>query len=416
MLMPDPDRERRPMHPKEYLESVSETERREKYTNLLAMLPPLAGVIAHRFPAADAIPDLRIVKNAPAGETELRDMLGAVYLAEGLLSDCVRIESQTYLLPNLPEMPSPLGSDSIAKIALMWGYAHEVFHYLRRHALIEKQFGSQAATKHALEYDADLCSLACVYRYVQRQMPQSDELTCKKSVLMNLFWPLREQVEYKPDREIKGSQTHPHAASRLLDAIAKLAMMNDGNVVDPTMSSPEIRLHFGELSNVLRNLELCYLGDPERERRGLTKESVVFEYLRINSKQHVLSERNKQWDKISPHIQLYMSLPRSIVDNEQTIALLNIDFPTTSEGLESLPLSPIAYQIYGTEPQARSYMELSRYQITAQSYSFKLRIFRQSKSPSRVVFPEGHPIFFPWYALQPAHPLHVLKPLSIRVE
>lgn len=326
MLMPDPDNERRLLSPSEFLASLENEGQRKKYDSLLKHLKPLANVVKARFPAPDGIPDLRIIKNARPEDTYLGDILNTIYLTDGLLEQCLLLDAQVSKTPHTPKTPQPLGALSVAKIGVMWAYAHELFHFLRRHALVEKHFGNDVSTKHALEYDADMCSVASVYRYIQYTIPNGDEFQSKRAVLMNLYWALRPRIERTSIEDFSGSKTHPYIAARLLDAVGKLAILNDTGIADPNFMHPISHLHHGKLFKSLCHLELAYVKTSQNPKNGETGFSLVAEFAIANSALCFTGHRARRWNEISQLIDSFAVLSRSMVDNEKSIAFMGENF------------------------------------------------------------------------------------------
>lgn len=318
MLMPNPDAERRALSVDDFLRSIKDHERRRICASLLAPLLVLATRIKATWPTPDGMPDIRIVRNAPAEETELRDMVNTVCLAEGLLDRCLDANTQASEILGFSKLPKTLGQLSVAKLGVMWSCAHEIFHYLRRHELVEKHFGNDPATKHALEYDADLCAVAAIYRYLRHFSPNKSALLMKQTVFQHLYWPMRLEVD-KTNVRFHGSQTHPHAAARLLDIISKLTMMHDSNVADPNFENPLSHLHFNKLTELLLQLESAYINSFGVEPQGHS--SLLADFALENISMAYTSERHKRWDEISQLIENFVMLPRNIVSNEATIAI-----------------------------------------------------------------------------------------------
>lgn len=319
MLMPDPDNERRLLSIKDFLDSKDDGRKRRAYGSLLAPLAPLATRINAFWPAPDGMPDVRIVTNAQAGETELRDMVNTVCLTEGLLDDCMAAQLQASEVLNARDLPRTLGPLSVAKMGVMRAYAHEAFHYLRRHALVEKHFGGDAATKHALEFDADSCAVAAVYRYVRYFSPNLSELRAKQQVLRNLYWSMRKHVDDAAGTDYAGSPTHPHASARVNDMVLKLAMMNDTGVADPNFAQPATHQHHKALLDVLVNLEMAYMGAAPGQAELV---SPIAKFGLADVGLAYTGERHKRWDEIARLINFFVLMSRSQIDNEAGIAFL----------------------------------------------------------------------------------------------
>ncbi|WP_375592284.1 hypothetical protein [Chitiniphilus eburneus] len=314
MLLPDPDA-RRPMEPADFLKCIDDDERRDRYSAVLERLDPLAGVIRERFFAVDGIPDLRIIKNAPKGDTELRDIVGAVFIADGLLDWFFEIDEFTR---GFIDIQYPFGKWSVAKIGAMWAYAHEVFHFVRRHALVEKHFGKSRDVRHALEFDADMCAVAVIYRFVQFKENTGDELQLKMAVLKSLFFIVRAEIDQSSIKEYEGSPTHPHTAARLWDLVCKLSMLHDTGRTNPDFVNPISIQHSLVMLDMVKDLERKYLMAKNRDFES----SVIGDFLCQNSELKFTRSRHEQWDEISRLIDYFSTLPREDVDNDKSIGFI----------------------------------------------------------------------------------------------
>lgn len=323
MLIPDPDNARLTLSIDEFLRSILDYERRRIYASLLAPLEVLLTRIKATWPTPDGMPDIRVVKNAAAEETELRDLVNTVCLGEGLLDRCRSANTLAFDSLGASKLPKTLGSLSIAKLGIMWSCSHEIFHYLRRHELVEKHFGNDPATKHALELDADLCAVAAIYRYLRYFSPKTPAITMKKTVLEHLYWPMRLELD-RTDMGFHGSQTHPHAAARLLDVIGKLAMMHDSKLADPNFTNPLSHLHLNTLIELLVKLEQAYINAVGLKAPG--QSSPIKQFVVANTDLTYTSGRQGRWDEISPLIESFVALRRDVVSNEASVAFVGDNF------------------------------------------------------------------------------------------
>lgn len=316
-MMPDPDR--RPMRVEEFLDSVQEKQQRSRYQAILSPLEPMNHIIRRFIRAVDGLPDLRIVKYAPIGDTELRDISQTVHLSDGLLDYCLEVDARASATFKRKSFPLPLGKFSVARISLMWAYGHEITHFLRRHQLVEKHFGGDPATKQALEFDADMCSAALIFRYLLKYGGASSVLHAKTMALTNIYWFLRCQVNDADDHDFRGTDGHPHMASRLVDILGKLAMLVESGPPDPNCESPATREHLVALTRTLGGLEATYFNVPPEMLPGVSK---ILKYIKENVGQRYTSERSRRWDQISPLIDQFAVMERSFVDNESSIAFM----------------------------------------------------------------------------------------------
>lgn len=115
MLMPDPDNQRMSLPIDAFLAERRFDPKSKEYAALLAPLPPLLARIKRTWIAVDGIPAIRIVTNAHANETELRDMADTVCLAEGLLTRALEIQGVAERTLGRPKLPRPFGHASVAK-------------------------------------------------------------------------------------------------------------------------------------------------------------------------------------------------------------------------------------------------------------------------------------------------------------
>lgn len=322
MLMPDPDNEHRSLSTTHFLSLIEEEALREKYGILLDLVHLVDARILATFPAPDGLPEIRILKGAGSNSTELRDLLQQICISQGLLDLCFVAQEDADSTKTDTRIPHPLGAFSVAKVSFMWAYAHEAFHFVRRHALVEKHFGPSKATRHALEYDADLCATAVVYKHIQLKTSTGDALQSKRATLMNLFWFLRTQLHEGP-ANFAGSETHPYTAARMLDVIGKLAMIHDTRVADPDCSSPATRRDIHYLSEIFWRLEAARIRDrqksiPDYKSNGLTR----FAIDNVVSGMAYTNARNERWDEISRLINHFTRMTRAQIDNEQNITFI----------------------------------------------------------------------------------------------
>lgn len=320
MLMPDPENERRTLSLEDFIRSTSDLKKRKIYRIILSPLPVLIERIKKTWLAPDGMPNILIVKNAKMEETELRDIINTVCLAEGLLERSLDAQNLAIKTLGPSKTPHPLGHLSIAKAFIMWSCAHEVFHYLRRHALVEKQFGNTLATKHALEYDADLCAFASIYRYLQYFSPKKSEIDLKKTTLKIIYCSIRATITKENVENFYGTNTHPHTAARIFDIAGKLAMLKNFGKPDPNLEEATTRHHLNILINITIQLESMY--SKSSNEKNSSKLSSVFSFGLSNTKSRYTSPRNKTWDEIQKVIDCIALLPRNMVDNEQSIAFL----------------------------------------------------------------------------------------------
>ena len=321
MLMPNPDYEQRALSVHQFLESVEDEALRKQYKALLDLTPLIDNRIIESFPAPDGLPELRVFRGSCSDLAELRDLLQQICISQGLLDLCFSAQEDAETTKLDIRIPRPLGEFSVAKVSFMWAYAHEAFHFVRRHALVEKHFGADKATRHALEYDADLCAVAVVYRHVQLKTSTGDALQSKRAVLMNLFWFLRTQLNDEP-ADFAGSETHPYAAARMLDAIGKLAMLHNTRVADPNCSSPVTRHHLNYLADIFWRIEVARIRHKQGTAPTVLSNGLSRFAIANAERMNYTRARHERWDEISKLIEHFSRMPRARIDNEQSIAFI----------------------------------------------------------------------------------------------
>ncbi|MCU6496713.1 hypothetical protein LPN04_02780 [Rugamonas sp. A1-17] len=323
-MLPDPESHLQRLTIEDFLKSISENRKQNLYKAILFPLMPFMERIKATWIAPDGMPNILIVKNAAIGETELRDLIQTVCLAEGLLARS--LEAQDLALKSLgtSKIPKTLGYFSVAKSYIMWSCAHEVFHYLRRHALVEKHFGSTPETKHALEYDADLCAAAAFYRYLQHFSAKKSSIHLKKATLQLLYCSLRINIDREVHMNFSGSNTHPHTAARILDIAGKLAMLNDFGIADTNFEAESTRNDYEKLASLIANLELAYIKSLDKSKEFQSSE--LFSFAQKNVELEYTLDRHKRWDEIQPLIDQFSIFSRRQIDNEASIAFIGENF------------------------------------------------------------------------------------------
>lgn len=320
MIFPDPDAQRHLMARDDFLRSISDGVTRRAYANIISPLVPLRQRISATWMAPDGLPEVRFIKNAEANETELRDLVNTICLADGLLERCLKAQFKAEASLPVRHLPRALGAFSVAKVSLMWVYAHEVFHFIRRHALVAKHFGNDQATKHALEYDADLCAAAAIYRFLQYFGGRASEIECKKRVLNHLYWFLRSEVDFGAAAPYWGTETHQHFSARFNAITLKLAIMHNGGPADPHLMRPESRDHHRVLWDLNIKLERMYLGGESLDNEMIGR-SPLISFAMANCNSQFTSPFHKRWDEISHFIESFAAISRAHLDNEASVAV-----------------------------------------------------------------------------------------------
>jgi hypothetical protein len=315
--LPDPDR--RELKYGEFLSATAGDELHREYSELLEMVPSLQDVVRRGYPMPDGEPELYISTEDKI-VVECRDYRNRVVLSTGFLRSTLDICRVSDPILRRAGHHMAFGELTIAKLYVLWATAHEVFHLIRRHDLAETHFGAIRETKQALEYDADQCAVAAVFRVVQRCKTHLSARRCKVAVLVGLFWVLRSEADKSV--EFGGTDSHAHFAGRLVDIGTKLSMLHgQRDPADVTLSRPETRADDKALREVLKRLEGTYLrssigGAAELETSRLAM------YAYQNREGALVIDRMRKWDEISRFIVDISTLPRALVPNDERIAFL----------------------------------------------------------------------------------------------
>lgn len=322
MSVPDPSNERRQLSVDEFLRTCA-ARRRSRYQQALEPLPEFSDFAYQFFKSDSPPPGIAVLANGSIGETCVSELQERIIIAEGLLKSTLLAQKVANTLAK--DLPTPLGDASVTKTSLLWAYAHELTHYARRHRLVEKQFGSNQATLHALEYDADMCSVEILFLHFMECSPTcTSALEAKMAVFANLFWCIRLQMG--SGEPLLGSASHPHAATRVFDIISKLATLHAGRVKDSSFKDPATIEHAKALGIAMAHWERAYM----QARRGFLgaglapEHSPLLKFLEPSQRKALVSERHERWEQIAPVIHHFERISRVLI-NEDHVEEFAID-------------------------------------------------------------------------------------------
>jgi hypothetical protein len=173
-----PDTERRLLSVPDYLERIRGTASEAAHRAILEDVPALQAIFRSGYPMPDGMPELMISTEARSF-IEMQDFACRVVMSTGFMEDA--LTTCRYADPKLRAAGHFMvfGDLTVARLRILWAVGHETVHYIRRHDLMQSHFGNSPEVLQALEWDADLCSAAAVFRLVQRRKPHLASLRCK---------------------------------------------------------------------------------------------------------------------------------------------------------------------------------------------------------------------------------------------
>jgi hypothetical protein len=313
--LPEPDLERRLLSIEEFIDSVTDTSRRADYREILVSLQRLLMMLLQFYPAIDPDITIRVQTNAPADATGSGDMSNRIIIASGLLNQVLQDSRFAGEIRFRKTPARPFGRHTCAKVSLMWAFAHEYFHLQRRHDLVKAQFPDLPEIDKGLEYDADMCAVAALLRFVR--LSGLPPFKSKAVVLCSLFWGFRRLVAIR--QSIEGEPCHPHPLGRLVDVVGKLAILNDeqpyrGNEWTPLQASQHRRLLsiFVDLEKDYRRHETSGgRARPLLELHSLLREIHAFTLYRVRA-----------WQLVAPFVEQLMTMPREVAPGTSSVIFI----------------------------------------------------------------------------------------------
>ena len=316
--MPNPDGEVSSLSPSEFIARMAGHPNLPDYADLLEQVAAINAVVPTSFPVVDGLPELRI-------RTDLRvdgyaaDIINVIFLNQGVLDFALQAGRQATEAFASLNFPSLLGPNSLARLFFLWSYAHELMHILRRHALVTENFGSNRQISHAFECDADMCSVACLYRMIRAASPNEPPFRCKVLTLTGIYWAMRALAE--SDLTADGDDQHPSLISRVVDVPHKLSMMIDSGTPDQSASRPQTREEFSDLIAHTYDLERLYMASVHP---GISFDAGVLRQYVANSHMSTTQiERRQTWDRIEQFVMQASIISRNLVENNENIVFMN---------------------------------------------------------------------------------------------
>lgn len=170
-----------------YLESIKCAEEKALKTKLLHTFYDARRYFRNEFPSVWPIVMIRYEPEIFAGVTYDR-----IYLNTGIIDHWIstKYSEPRLFFPN--EICRLIEPDHVAATGAMWAIGHEWVHIARKHNEVEEKIGKSVLNDQAFEFDADLYSIAMVYRTIQRYWGNalSDNDIIKVCLYM-VFWTIR---------------------------------------------------------------------------------------------------------------------------------------------------------------------------------------------------------------------------------
>lgn len=222
----------KPLKIEDYLSQLDEPKRLETDWLLNESLPVLEHL--NRKYCYDALPEIRIISSPSIGAEATSYV---IHLNSGLIDHVLRpnpVSPQEIVSSHIPPV---IGFGKIsALMSMIWILSHEWIHIIRRHDELRHHIEITSEISQALEYDADLCGLAEVYRRLQHIFGKfASDIEIRQYSAYSVFWPIRTLPAYRE------SSTHGSHAERLFHMFHKLVILSERHTdpVDADMSKPE---------------------------------------------------------------------------------------------------------------------------------------------------------------------------------
>ncbi|WP_238537233.1 hypothetical protein [Pseudomonas sp. R62] len=276
----------------EYLELHATTQKKEQSKHILKEAVNLIPIINLQYQSPTPPPQFRIeINHIPLA----LGMDWQIVLSSGMINHCLDIEIPNIenIIPSLKTLQiDPLLSPSVM---LKWVIAHEWMHVIRKHNDVENELGRSPELLKALEYDADLCALAIIYRQIQSDHEgKLNDTEIRQLTIHAIYWPLRHLNFFKIDL------THGTMCERLYTMLIKLMSLEENPYDFPShaLGAHENSDHLVKpLVETLRRCEEIY-----RERHSSNTEYQDF----LTELMHMAigdpPEAVSAWEKIRTHV------------------------------------------------------------------------------------------------------------------
>jgi len=301
------------MELQEFLGSIQDLERRGAIENALAAA--LSCIQHHRsvFGIQEEMPWLQVYEEDTV-QAVASEGMNCIRFSTGLI-DHYMAAKYPDISKVLPGAPNIFGLNLVLDLGLAWALSHEYVHLYRKHDSVCASVLSAALIDHSLtpqrkrsalslskedidkatEFDADLCAVAGIYRYMQKIFAGLvDDMLIRKMVIFYVYWGVRGF----PD--IQHSGTHPEISDRLYDICSKVgglsAELSVSKYAVPEGYKSKVE-RVVILTSFVMEMEKIYIGSS-----GVKEVDAIWhKWLeRIRTNAHTRSAAN--WSKLSPWV------------------------------------------------------------------------------------------------------------------
>ncbi|MBH3329864.1 hypothetical protein I5L56_09540 [Pseudomonas oryzihabitans] len=240
-----------PMSIAAYLEGLDSFKRNE-VAQVLDFSLPVIESINRKYGGSDT-PEIRIIPNEAIGAEA---NVYVIRLNTGLIDHILIPPPASPQEVISRKIPAFFGGNPSAMFSLVWILAHEWMHVVRKHNELHHHIQDTDKVSQALEYDADLCGTAEIYRLMQRLFgAHVDDLQIRKYAAYSIFWTLRVLPNYGENN------SHGSHTERLYHICQKLAIINKNPLRAPDInaSKPETQERCISILNAVIKCEDIYL-------------------------------------------------------------------------------------------------------------------------------------------------------------
>lgn len=242
----------KPLEMREYLSNLEEPKRSEVAWLLNESLPVLEHL--NRKYSYDALPEIRII-TSPTIAAEATSYV--IHINSGLIDHILHPYPASPQAIISSRIPAVFGNGNIsALMSMIWILSHEWIHIIRRHDELRHHIEITPEISQALEYDADLCGLAEVYRRIQHIFGKFiSDIEIRQYSAYSVFWPIRTLPAYRQ------SSTHGSHAERLFHMFHKLVILGERHTdpVDADVAKPETLQRSTPILETLFKCEDAYI-------------------------------------------------------------------------------------------------------------------------------------------------------------
>lgn len=235
------------------------------YRHTISELKKIDEEIQARFPIVDEYPSM-LISSESTVQAHASELLNSVQLTQGLIDFFISRS------PSLRRSAQGLSSAAetttggVNVLPILWSYSHEVFHIIRRHSLIETFFHSSPHVLMAIEYDADMCATAAVYRYVQKHHCFDNPSDAKLAAMLGINTSLMSLADIEGPGASEVNRSHYTVPGRMVQIVSKLAIMNDLGFADPDGVEPSSKRDAHHLLNALHEATLDHMAMNSESR------------------------------------------------------------------------------------------------------------------------------------------------------